>query len=357
MRARWLLAMALAVPSVAGAFHDQAANCDSCHVSHNSVDGLPVVPGAGNDYQLLAESPSDVCLLCHGRGSGRVLGLDPLLPPPETGGGNFVFLLEDNLNDAQDGQLDPIPGDAAGHNLVAPGHGLAADPRYVTAPGGAFPARELGCTSCHDPHERNTFRMLNGSGPVQNGVASFTEAAPRGEGIDLDAGSETAANHSAYVQGMSRWCGNCHGRYHERGISSFEHPVDETLEPEVRDQYNRYNGEADPTGGDQFLAYLPEVPFEDLSAAVDSRTGPTLSSRIMCLSCHRAHATSAQAALRWDPNVTLLADDGAVSGSFAIPDPYSDPDQGTLCRKCHEVVPSLDGGTDAGSGAIPSGIP
>ena len=62
--------------------------------------------------------------------AGAVLGLNPLLPPPEKGGGNFVFLLEDNINDAPDGLIDPITGDASGHNLVAPGHGLQADPRY-----------------------------------------------------------------------------------------------------------------------------------------------------------------------------------------------------------------------------------
>ncbi len=56
----------------------------------------------------------------------------------------------------------------------------------------------------------------------------------------------------------------------------------------------------------------------------------------MCLSCHRAHASSAPAAGRWDFNVALLDEDGLVSGSYPIPNPYLDPDQGTLCSKCHE---------------------
>ena len=39
---------------------------------------------------------------------------------------------------------NPIPGDAAGHNLVAPGHGLAADATLTSAPGGTFPASRHG---------------------------------------------------------------------------------------------------------------------------------------------------------------------------------------------------------------------
>jgi hypothetical protein len=60
---------------------------------------------------------------------------------------------------------------------------------------------------------------------------------------------------------------------------------------------------------------------------------------VMCLSCHRAHATSAPGAGRWDFNVSLLAEDGVESGSYPIPDPYMSASQGTLCTKCHEGGP------------------
>ena len=70
----------------------------------------------------------------------ETLGDDPANPPPEVGGGNFVFLLEDNLNDGHAGASSPIPGHAAGHNVLAPGHALGADATLTTAPGGSFPA-------------------------------------------------------------------------------------------------------------------------------------------------------------------------------------------------------------------------
>src|SRR5512139_1773487 len=116
-----LAAGVLAAGGPAAAFHEQGvANCNGCHVTHGgeSPTGALVGPSADKGL-LLAESASDVCLICHERRLGAVLGSDALVPPPETGPGNFVFLTEDNINDAPGGALKPIPGDAAGHNVVA----------------------------------------------------------------------------------------------------------------------------------------------------------------------------------------------------------------------------------------------
>ena len=38
---------------------------------------------------------------------------------------------------------------------------------------------------------------------------------------------------------------------------------------------------------------------------------------------------------RWDFAVTFLHEDGDESGSFPIPDPYDNPNQRSLCNKCH----------------------
>lgn len=327
------LGLLLAAAPLAAAFHQEGVgNCGGCHVLHDPGAGMVL----GDPPLLKAPSASDVCLLCHG--DGGVLGDDPLTPPAERGAGNFVFLLEDNLNDGPDGAVDLIPGDAAGHNLVAPGRGLFADFRYSTAPGGSFPASELGCTSCHDPHGNSSFMMLNGVGPVQEGLATFTAPAPDAEAID-PLTVESPGNHTAYRSGMSAWCGNCHGPYHDAGVATFEHPIDEDLGGDERDEYNRYDGPQNPDGGLEATAYLPEVPFEDPRNAVDSTLGPSPVAVISCITCHRAHASSAPAAGRWDFNVGLLQEDGLISGSYPLPDPYADPDQGPLCRKCHETIP------------------
>ncbi|RKZ14410.1 hypothetical protein DRQ53_11600, partial [bacterium] len=147
---------------------------------HNSQDGALVDPDSpnGNPWLLTDSTPSDVCLNCHATGLGAVFAVDVLNPSPMKGAGNFIFLLEDNLNDGHGGAANPISGDAAGHNLNAPGHGLATDATLTTAPGGTFPAGAMACSSCHDPHGTEDFRMLYGVRTVQGGIATFTNPAP-----------------------------------------------------------------------------------------------------------------------------------------------------------------------------------
>lgn len=327
----WLL---LATVPGAGAFHDGGvATCERCHVMHDAVPGQ--VAFDGPRPLLLAASSTDLCLMCHG--DGGVMGLNPLQPPRELGAGNFVFLLEDDLFDGPDPLAPRLPGEAAGHSIVSPALGLTADSRWDRAPGGSFPSAALGCTSCHDPHGNASYRMLRGSGPVQGGIGSFAYAAPAGAGLAVTdpAAVESRLTHTAYISGMTRWCANCHGFYHDQGNSGFEHPVDKLLDSGERRRYEMYDGDASATGGVSATSYLPEVPFESADATINGTSGPGTTGRIHCLTCHRAHASSAPAAGRWDFNVVRLAQDGVASGSWALPSPYPDPGQGQLCRKCH----------------------
>ena len=101
------LAALLFLPDPGRAFHERgAANCDGCHVMHASQDGQLLLDGS--QPLLLRPSASDVCLVCHG-GQDGVFGANPMVPPAERGAGNFVFLLEDNLNDAPDGLTGRFP--------------------------------------------------------------------------------------------------------------------------------------------------------------------------------------------------------------------------------------------------------
>lgn len=327
------------------AFHDAGvADCSGCHTMHNSENGVLVDPDSplGNPYLLNDATPSDVCLNCHaattpsGPGHlGNVLSDDPLAPDPEKGSGNFVFLLEDNLNDGHAGASNPIGGDAAGHNVNAPGYGLGADGTLSTAPGGTFPAAALGCSSCHDPHGNENFRLLYGAGGnVQDGIATFLNPAPVASGLSLFAGAESNTNHTAYQSGMSGWCGNCHGDFHNEAGGRLEHPSGSTLGGGVATTYDLYNGTDDQTGGVHASAYLAMVPFEDLTNSTSNAAGPTAGSTVMCLTCHRAHASSAPNAGRWDFNVTFMDEDGVESSAYAIANPYG-PNQRSMCNKCH----------------------
>jgi hypothetical protein len=324
----------LTIASPASAFHRAGvAACNTCHTMHNSEDGTLVDADSpsGNQYLLRDETPSDVCLSCHGGFISDTFGSDPLNPPPEVGSGNFVFLLEDNLND---GAGVAINGDAAGHNINAPSRGVGADGTLVTGPGGSFPSSALGCTSCHDPHGNQNFRLLYGAGPVQDGLHTFTHPAFEADGLSVYHGQERNDRHTAYKSGVSRWCGNCHGDFHHN-MTQYVHPSGHVLTGPISTNYDLYNGTDDTSGGSHATAYLAAVPFEDPANTRNSTAGPAPSSRVMCLSCHRAHASSAPDAGRRHFNVTFLADDGGASGSYPIPNPYGSASQRSLCNKCH----------------------
>ncbi|GAB4327903.1 MAG: c-type cytochrome OmcS [Candidatus Zixiibacteriota bacterium] len=343
MRTSWILAVVLLLitaESGIGFHNPNASQCSGCHTF--GADDQPIDDDGDdvtNPYMLKAESASDVCLNCHATNHGAVFAHDVNNPAPEKGGGNFIYLLEDNLNDSPSGEGEGgwIPGDGAGHNIDAPEHGLRPDMTLTTAPGGEYPSRLMSCTSCHDPHGNDNFRLLRGTGPVKEDGFVFTYEAPEAVGINIHAGAESNSNHTAYHSGMSEWCANCHGRFHNDDYPNVKkHPTGVALGVAAAAAYNAYNGTSDLVGGYEGTAYLALVPFEDPSPSntTSSTAGPTASSKIMCLSCHRAHASSAPDAGRWDFNVTFLDDDGRESGSHPLPNPYG-PGQRSLCNKCH----------------------
>ncbi len=184
------------------AFHDGGvAYCGGCHTMHNSNNGLLVDPAHpnGNAYLLKFSSATDLCLSCHATSRGAVWGTDPLNPPAEKGAGNFVFLTEDNINDGHGGATSPIPGRAAGHTVNSPARGVGPDGTLITAPGGTFPANRLECSSCHDPHGNQNFRLLYGVGPVQVNLTNFVNPAP-----DADGNSYNDCRNQCYPYCLSR---------------------------------------------------------------------------------------------------------------------------------------------------------
>ena len=83
-------------------------------------------------------------------------------------------------------------------------------------------------------------------------------------------------------------------------------------------------------------------------------TGPTSNDQVMCLTCHRAHATPFKDATRWDMAADFLVDSHpAIAGTDSLGNPIFDGgatqddidnmyygysftnDQRSLCNKCH----------------------
>ncbi len=360
---------------VSYAFHDGGVGpCEGCHVMHSSRS-------VAYKWLLQQTDPSSVCLNCHAgegsRDSYHIASPDGSAMSP---GGDFYWLKKNFF-----WGHGSSPGDSHGHNIIAIDYGFTVDTRLTTAPGGSYQAFALGCNSCHDPHGKGraglpvkgsgsygatsnsitvlgNYRLLGGRGydggayvqgysfPNDTPIARQNSAVPYGE---------TNTSHVDYGSGMSEWCANCHAGIltdrHQGGPNSFEHPIgnDALLENFV-DSYNRYVKTSDFSGTDA-TSYLALVPFErgvtDPALLNPTSTrGPDNWSNIMCLTCHRAHASAFQYIGRWDFSAQLVADshpaanDAGVTGNDVFYSYYGrnminefGQGQRILCEKCHSV--------------------
>ncbi|MBI4830566.1 MAG: hypothetical protein HY801_03225 [Candidatus Lindowbacteria bacterium] len=346
-----LFVVMMAVLFVAGyssavmAFHDAGvAYCGGCHTMHNSQGGVLMDPNSptGNPYLMRDATPSDTCLRCHasyGQATTDGLSLGP--------GGDFYWAKTDVSYVGHSGSTTTINAREHGHNIDAPGNGLVTDSVLTTGPGGTYNSTYLGCNSCHDPHGNVSFRLLYGieSDTAANypGGYAFTEAAPVGTGNSrrtklTEAGAEKHAQHTAYVSGMSDWCANCHANFHSGMTSNIVHPTDQDLGSDIAGNYNAYVT-TEVLTGDVSTSYLGLVPFEDAANTTTSTTGPTAASKVMCLTCHRAHASPYPDAGRWDFAQTELSESHPAGEPYLAEwdggDPLDLTHQRSLCNKCH----------------------
>ena len=336
------------------AFHDGGvAECAGCHTMHNSQDGALVDSAhpAGNAYLLASGNASDTCLSCHA-GYGQFAGGTGFGP-----GGDFYWLTK-TFTWSSHGRPASSEGDSHGHNVISPANGLAQDATLNQAPGGTFLSQYLGCTSCHDPHGNQNFRILYGTvnGPRYNGGRyTFTAGAPLAKGnsrrtILGGGGNETNSDHTIYKSGMSEWCANCHTNFHSDNTTNFVHPTGENLGSTVAAAYNAYISSDQITGGDAATSYWGLVPFEDVQVDLvtadptNATAGPDGNDQVMCLTCHRAHASPFQDAARWDMAQTFLIESHPMVGDgnatqADIDNKYYqytfETNQRSLCNKCH----------------------
>jgi hypothetical protein len=156
---------------------------------------------------------------------------------------------------------------------------------------------------------------------------------------------------------MSEWCANCHPAFlnSSTGGVGGKHPAGKgaKLNADIAKNYNSYVKTGDLSGS-QATAYLALVPFEaGISEVVfldpSSSSGPSSgNANVMCLTCHRAHASAFQNIGRWDFEASFIADshpqfgDGGASGNDVVNSYYGrdmtaefGESQRQLCNKCH----------------------
>ncbi|MGE4579882.1 MAG: cytochrome C [Desulfuromonadales bacterium] len=325
-----------AMSGLALAFHDGGvAHCDGCHSMHGGAANGPALQ-KGSDA-------SSTCLNCHnGAARYHVSSADG---SNSNEGGDFHWVKDNSYAYVQRDRLITVDYSNMGHNVIAADFGITADANLTAAPGGSYLAANLSCTSCHDPHGQAQGGTIGGAAPISvsgsygavpaagtiagnyrilydSNKVGFSEDAPIARANSYDGASVQ------YGSGMSGWCANCHGAFYSQSSSNGMHPTDVSV-PTV---YNSYVATGNYTGT-VATAYDPLVPFErgvttasaDLPDPTDALTagvGVDGSSQVMCLSCHRAHASAFPNALRWDMTEAFIAEgwtsmDGITSGGAA----------------------------------------
>lgn len=368
---------------------------------------------------LIATDSSSTCLTCHQQAGDKtpvdyhVSTAESDMPngsPPVqlTPGGDFGYLKKNYQWNAVDGGAgNQSPGERHGHNIVAADYGFTADSTFLTAPGGTYPAAGMSCTSCHDPHGKyrrftdgttgstglpvnssgsyNTspdptkdaavgvYRLLAGTGYSRSssGNNSFRYDPPAAVApAEYNRAETNTDTRVAYGSGMSEWCTNCHNNLGGSNNTP-GHPAGNLLKMSSRmvANYNSYVASGN-VSGNRTNSYTSMVPFEmgtsDYSvlkrtASIDGSmtAGPDTNSNVMCLTCHRAHATAWDKAGRWNMKSGFLVYNGDFPGMDRTDVPaqfsqgrtkaetrrafYDRPAnrysiyQRSLCNKCHTM--------------------
>ncbi len=192
------------------------------------------------------------------------------------------------------------------------------------------------------------YRLLGGAGYSPDswgGSIAFANPSPFAFAPSTYNQSEaTNQVRVAYGSGMSEWCANCHTSIHNPNYpTTLEHPTgnnagasldnndDAQLNITIAQAYNDYVYSGNLTGN-QSTSYLSMVPFETgqtMNAAnyanlatLTGNASPTYAgpvqgsnANVMCLSCHRAHASGWPYSLRWNATTSeFLTVGGAYPG-------------------------------------------
>lgn len=353
----------------ADAFHGGGvAHCDGCHSMHNSADNP--ISGAENTTLLKGTDESSTCLNCHA-GAGGYHIADATGVSNTNGGGDFGWIKNPYFLVIR-GNVSHFGGDNAGHNIVAVDFGYSADGTNTQAPGGDYTATGFACTSCHDAHGQVLGGTAEGSDPISvsgsyGGVpvagtiagnyrllgdtfydSSWTADAP----IARTTNGASYGADTAYGTGMSEWCANCHTAFIGTTVKHVSGAATGLLNG-AGDNYNSYVKTGDFTGS-QLTSYDELIPFETGQAKADldpaSTAGPDgIADAVMCLTCHRAHASAHNNAGRWDLETEYIAESHAIettnlpstaaiyydsTGTIDVVARYGQY-QRSLCNKCH----------------------
>ena len=360
--------LVLGMGSMAYAFHSGGvAECEGCHSMHDGMSPANLLVGSDN---------SSTCLSCHehagdtGPSSYHISTAEVDMPagtPPlqRTPGGDFGWLKK-SYSFLVRGTATDEDGNTHGHNIIAADNSYVVDPHNATAPGGTFNSNYLTCDACHDKHGQyrriddagtivrpaigvavppivgsgsyhnsanptatgavGVYRLLAGPGYVKDGVTFAANPPMVVVNSSYNSSEATKQVRTAYGKGMADWCATCHPDMHTDS-GRLVHPVERAMGGTIFGLYNAYKKSGDLTGT-QATSFLSLVPYEEDGTATYStlktiaaqtanvQPGPSNSNaQVMCLSCHRAHASGWPEMLRWQYQYEFMTVEGVWGGT------------------------------------------
>jgi len=291
--------------------------CSDCHTMHNSQQGAPLAM----DFDGNTFSPTDVpnptllvkdCIGCHTNTQEETIvdgvpmvfnvgGTDEALA-----GGNFWFLTDNDANGHNVYGIDmegssamfPPPGDRNNTGITQTGVSALACAGTYGCHGQRNVDNEFDAVK--GAHHANDTLGIDGSSVglsyrFLDGILGLED--PDWEQDDsINSHNEYKGATSNTLDTMSYLCAECHGDYHaesapgEVGTGSpwFRHPTDVVLTNDG--EYAEYT---------TYSMVAPVARPNPGGGGVQSQVTPG-TDIVMCLSCHRAHASPYYKIMRWD---------------------------------------------------------
>lgn len=337
-----------------------SGGCYVCHTMHNSQNALPMnYDDSPTPNGLLLRGD---CVGCHGQeptGASNIINSIPQVLHSDTidlAGGNFRYVVSAMGGSEFKGHnVEGIEIEDTVLGSTPPGYDSAYDPSTV----GYNDAARLTCAGSNGCHgnrdETGNFAGIKGGHHGDDSVLKFGTIAEGSQGADVATsyrflykvkGGEDAdwqdtvgaTDHNEYkgqifaaranqnwttIDTISELCAECHGVFHmSSGIGTaspwLRHPTDAILP--ATGEYQYYNGAGNP--------YSLEAPVA--RATIPNSPGDTVipgTDIVMCLSCHRAHASeyahsfggaadTAGDILRWDYDTMVAGGGGGNIGCF-----------------------------------------
>lgn len=326
--------------------------CANCHTMHNSQNGAPMNwDGSSTPNETLLRGN---CWGCHAyaliNSTGRNIEFGGTTPQvahtnaTDLAGGNFAYITGHKAVDPTDSVVS-ANRDTAGHNVIETGNTEDISAMFPP-PGDEY--NQTGITSssftcagiygCHGDRtiSGGSMAAIRGSHHVNDNVLKFgsineaqqgtttalsyrfLKGVKGGEDNDWQA-SSSATDHNEYkgatagveagsasVPGgatISGLCAECHGNFHGEAADIgtgpwLRHPTDIVLPSSTSKEYYMYNG-GTGTNNPYSLsapvarASIPDSPSQYVNPGTDDAI-------VMCLSCHKAHASANADLLRWN---------------------------------------------------------